>query len=235
LGDADFPTHLLKAKRGEKINRIQKLFSDYSRLGFSQSFDRPVAIAGLQQKLIETISVRGDYGVIEDTEHPGWLRRSLLWHRGRLVDSLARLEFSDDRVGFKVPSWSWMAFDGGIDYLHPDFGSYDWESLESPWSRNSFRTSDVALIAQAWKYDLEAAGQGEAELHFDVPKAPRPAESVCIVLGRAKGSLVSETRRHWVLIIAPTGREDIHERIGAGYLPGRSLSRRPHKEKVHVH
>lgn len=235
LGDADFPNHLLKAKRGEKINRIQKLFTDYSRLGFSHSYDRPVAISGLQQKLIETIKVRGDFGVIEDKEHPGWLRRSLLWHRGYLVPSLTRIVFADDRADFKVPSWSWMAFDGGIDYLRPDFGSYDWEHLESPWARDSEKRTDIALLAKAWEYDLESAGPTEIDIILDIPGAQRPAKRICVVLGRAKGSLVHNTRRHWVLIIAPTDQEGIYERIGAGYMPGRSLLRSISKEMVRIH
>jgi hypothetical protein len=196
-----------------------------------------VAIAGLQEKLIETINVRGDYGVIEDKEHPGWLRRSLLWHRGPLVPSLTRIVFSANRADFKVPSWSWMAFDGGIDYLRPDFGSYDWEPIESPWARNGDKKTDIALLAHAWEYDPQSAGPGELEITFDIdaPGAQRPGKRMCVVLGRAKGSLIQETRRHWVLIIGPTPQEGIYERIGAGFLPGRCLSRTASKEKVRIH
>jgi hypothetical protein len=145
--------------------------------------------------------------------------------------------FSNDRVGFKVPSWSWMAFDGGIDYLRPDFGSYDWEPIESPWNRDSDKKTDIALLAHAWEYDPQSAGPGELDITFDidVPSAQRPAKRMCVVLGRAKGSLIHDTRRHWVLAIAPTNQEGIYERIGAGYLPGRCLSRQPSKEKIRIH
>lgn len=199
-----------------------------------------MAIAGLQQKLIETIQVQGDYGIIEDRENSGWLRRSLLWCRGYLVRNLSRIVFPDHRAELRVPSWSWMAFDGGIDYLRPDFGNYDWDEVESPWARNSNSRADMALIANAWEYDLEAAGHGEDDITFDIPSAPKPAKRICVILGRAKGSLMHDTRRHWVLVIAPTTELDCngnmaYERVGAGYLPGRCLSRVPYMEKVHIH
>ena len=57
-----------------------------------------------------------------------------------------------------MPSWSWMVFDGGIDYLRPDFGTYDWNEVESPWARKNKEGSDIALVAHAWEYDLESAG-----------------------------------------------------------------------------
>lgn len=195
-----------------------------------------MAIAGLQQKLIETINVRGAYGVIEDKEHPGWLRRSLLWCRGILVPSLTRIVFAENYADFKVPSWSWMAYDGGIDYLRPDFDSYDWEPLQSPWSREQEEGEEISLLAQAWDYDPLSAGPGELDIIFDIeiPSVQRPVKPMCVVLGKAKGIWIQDTRRHWVLVIAPTGREGTFERIGAGYIPGRCLSRKALKEMARI-
>lgn len=240
LGDPDFPSHLYQTERGEKILRIQKLYKDYSRLGFTQPYDRPVAIDGLQQKLFQTILVEGGFGVIDDKEHPGWLCRSLLWARDPLVPTLTRIAFPHDCATSIVPSWSWMAFDGGIDYLHPDFGGFDWEPLQPPcWPIENNDPSNISMIATAWEYDLEAAGPGEGEVVFDIPGAPKPAKRICVVLGKAKGSLLPDSRKHWVLVIAPTARRRkgslVYERIGAGYMPGRCLSRFSHKDNVHIH
>lgn len=200
-----------------------------------------MAIAGLQQKLLETIDVYGGFGVIEDKKHPGWLRRSLLWVRDPLVPTLTRITFPPDCATSVVPSWSWMAFDGGIDYLHPGFGGFDWEPTEAPqWPIKNNDPSNIAVVATTWEYDLESAGHGEEELVFDIPGAKQPARRICVILGKAKGSLIQDTRQHWVLIIAPTTHRDrngnlAYERIGAGYMPGRCLSRIPHKEGVHIH
>lgn len=237
LGDSDFPGHLLKAKRGEKINRIQKLYMDYSRLGFSKPHDRPVAIGGLQQKLIQTIKVSGEFGIVEDPENPGWLRRSLLWRRGS--SGLKRIMFPNGGAALKVPSWSWMAFDGGIDYHRPDFGNYDWEDIASPWSPTNIHACMNALVAKAWNYDLEPAGHGESEIVFDDTQTRYSSSGICVILGKAKGVWVQELRRHWVLIIMPVTfpgckTSFAYERVGTGYIPGRCL-RTPHSDSVHIH
>jgi hypothetical protein len=132
-----------------------------------------------------------------------------------------------------------MAYDGGIDFLRPDFGNYDWDEIESPWSRDSPKSS-VALIAKVWEYDIESAGTGEAVLTFDNCNAAKPSIRLCAILGRAKGSLMYDTRRHWVLVIAPTTTlhcdgNSTYERIGAGFLPGRCLSRIPYEENAQIH
>lgn len=209
---------------------------DYSRLGFSKPHDRPVAIEGLQQRLIETISVHGEFGVIEDPQNPGWFRRSLLWCRGST--GLSRIEFPDKGAAFKVPSWSWMAFDGGIDYHSPDFGNYDWEPIASPWSSTSNSSCENALVAKAWNFDLEA-GLGESEVFYDDTRALYSSRGICVILGKASGKWVQETRRHWALIIKSVmfqgcTKFPTFERIGAGYIPGRCLGT-PHSDKVHIH
>lgn len=237
LGDSDFPGHLLKAKHGEKINRIQKLYMDYSRLGFSKSYDRPVAIWGLQQKLIQTIGVWGEFGVVEDPKNPGWLRRSLLWRRG--PSGLKRIIFPNTGATLKVPSWSWMAFDGRIEYHQPEFGNYDWEDITSPWSRTSIQDCKNALVAKAWNYDGESAGYGESEIIFDDTLTQYPSSGICVILAKAKGACVQELRKHWVLIIMPVTlpgcyTSSAYERIGTGYIPGRCLHTL-HDDSVHIH
>lgn len=132
-----------------------------------------------------------------------------------------------------------MAYDGGIDFLRPDFGNYDWDEIESPWSQDNPK-STLALIAKVWEYDVEAAGPGEADLIFDNSNATNPSKRLCVILGRAKGSLMYDTRRHWVLMIVPTTTLDCngnlaYERIGAGFLPGRCLSRIPYRYDAQIH
>ena len=131
-----------------------------------------------------------------------------------------------------------MAYDGGIDFLQPDFGNFDWDDIESPWSQDNPKSS-IALITKAWEYDIEAAGHGEADLTLENLNVPQPSQRLCVILGRAKGSLMYDTRKHWVLIIVPTVTPDrngnfAYERIGAGFLPGRCLSRIPYTENAYI-
>lgn len=65
------------------------------------------------------------------------LRRSLLWHRAPEVGGLEEIDFKAKKSA--PPSWSWMAYKGGIDYLELPFGQVEWEENEivSPWSSSA--------------------------------------------------------------------------------------------------
>ncbi|OAL53853.1 hypothetical protein IQ07DRAFT_596836 [Pyrenochaeta sp. DS3sAY3a] len=143
---------------------------------------------------------------------------------------LLRINFPKDRSYSHVPSWSWMAYSGVIEYLRPDFNNYLWEDIQSPWSQKANNTGADKLIATAWDYDTESAGYRESELTLDASRASPPKTGICIVLGKAKGSVTPECR-HWVLIIrrmkqSEHGADATYERIGAGYMPEKCLVQR---------
>ena len=243
LGDPDFPHILYNASQGEKILRYQELYREYSRLGLSEPYDRPTAIDGLQQRLLRTMRVSGGFGVFDEGVTRGLLRRSLLWRRGIDTPSLSRIHFPPQSVVSTVPSWSWMAYTGGIDYLQPDFGCYEWEDLQSPWSPKTptnvsstdYNLANIALEAIAREYDLGAAVQGEGELIFDTPNGSAKPDTLCVVLGKAKGSPSPETQRHYILMIAAQrGRAGsrVYERVGTGFLPGKCISSSGFKVKI---
>jgi hypothetical protein len=246
LGDPEFPHILSNASQGERILRYQELYRKYSRLELSQQYDRPTAIEGLQQRLIRTMHVKGGFGVFDEGVTRGLLRRSLLWRRGIDTPSLTRIHFPNASALSAVPSWSWMAYIGGIDYLQPGFGNYEWEDLQSPWSKKTphnisstdFSIANTALIATAREYDLGAAVLNEGQLIFDTPNRSSMPRTLCVVLGKAKGSPLPETQRHYLLIITAArheghAAEPVYERVGAGYLPGKCIS--PNGFSVRIH
>jgi hypothetical protein len=147
----------MSATLGERIIRLQSLFKTYSGLAFTNSFDRPVAVRGMQNRLLEALNTSGGYGILgqddDDADNPtglgqrGLLRRSLLWHRqpsnlgakntgknSQLQDDtegLQPIQFPANHEG--APTWSWMAYVGEVDFFRPTFGNVDWQELESPW------------------------------------------------------------------------------------------------------
>jgi hypothetical protein len=176
----------------------------------------------------------------------GLLRRSLLWRRGIDTPSLERIHFPSESLVSVVPSWSWMAYAGGIDYLQPDFGNFEWEDLQSPWSPNAPNnisstdphTANIALIATARVFDRGVALQGEGELIFDTPGGSSRPKNLCVVLGKAKGSPSLETQRHYVLLVEATRNRDrdgevLYERVGTGYLPGKCISQNGSSVRIH--
>lgn len=231
LGDPSFPRILVKAPQGERILRYQELYQQYSRLGLTKDFDRPTAIDGLQQKLLRTMVVKGGWGVLQDDAIPGTLRRSLLWHRGSGVDTLTRIKFPADRA--TPPSWSWMAYaggrdnSGGIDYFNPDFDSFDWQDVDSPWSHANTDKGSNLLTASSREYDATAYDGGVGiepfNVVFDAHAEKTQCPQRCVVLGIQRGDTSFQDKRHYVLVIKATSVPGTYERIGAGYVPGRCL------------
>ena len=205
-----------------------------------------MAIDGLQRRLLRTMKCKGGLGIIDEVEPKGLLRRSLLWRRGDDMGSrsLTRIQFPIDRAISAVPSWSWMAYEGGIDYLDLEFGRVDWEELASPWSpaaETDFGTDNrgpsMTLTAEAWRYEYDptkynphAEIQVEGRLFFDDPKNSDPPEHICIVLGIEKGTKAKEDKLHYLIVVEATVTLDrdgkkVYERVGVGYLPGRRVKR----------
>jgi hypothetical protein len=242
LGDPDFPRILEKAKQGKTIEGFQELYKTYSRLNLTKQYDRPTAIAGLQQRLLRTLNVRGGLGVFDGGDTRGLLRRSLLWRRGKDTPSLSRIDFLTDQA--PIPSWSWMAhaggkdgvgkeYPGGIDYFKPGYGCFDWNELQSPWDRPGNGNKDVAIFASAQAYDrARAKNVGEALLIYDAPAEVSSQNAMCVVLGVERGAMPDEEKQCYVLLTVPTEKRHvdgcvIHERIGAGHLRWKYITGEP--------
>ncbi|KAK3987698.1 hypothetical protein QBC44DRAFT_360636 [Cladorrhinum sp. PSN332] len=153
LGDPKFPDILMNAKQAERILRYQDLFKEYSRLSLTNSCDRPTAIDGLQSRIFRALGVKGGFGILDEgykgPSHLGHLRRSLLWCRAPSTAELTRINFKEAYGGIsRVPSWSWMAYTGGIDYIVPAFNRTDWVELRSPWSAPPAKDSDTTQFGR---------------------------------------------------------------------------------------
>lgn len=133
-----------------------------------------------------------------------------------------------------------MAYNGGIDYLQPEFGSVDWEPIQSPWSQTRTPMSNIVLVAKACKYNPKLMKNDECHVTFDLGDVTEREWYSCVILDRDKGTSDQDRCKNWVLIIASTARQDqydnlIYERIGAGYVSGRCVSHVPYTESVHIH
>ncbi|KAJ4348747.1 uncharacterized protein N0V89_010125 [Didymosphaeria variabile] len=236
LGDPNFPKLLDSAKQAERIIRFEELYQQYSRLGLSKQYDRPTALAGLEQRLHRTMRVKGRFGMFDDSKAPGLLRRSLLWHRGKDTKGLTRIKFLPTQT--PAPSWSWMAWTGtkiddykytpgGINYFQVPFKEFDWEDVQTPWMRRDL-DEENALSVDARAFDCTSARKEQYTFIGDSQKGSAPKWGMCVVLGIQIGSLMAIDKQHYVLLIARTGKMDSNglqrwERIGAGWLLGEFL------------
>jgi hypothetical protein len=61
------------------------------------------------------------------------------------------------------------------------------------------------LVATARDIDLEAAYEIDGDLRLDDPDTELSDATLCVVLGKAKGSTSPEEQKNCVLIITPSG------------------------------
>src|SRR5215469_7798924 len=98
LGDPNFPNIATNSTNGGRIRLYESLYKQYSRLQFSRDYDRPIAIAGLEQRLIRAFDTQGGYGVFER-----YFGRSLLWQRDSDVARMEKIDFPGEQQ-FRMPT-----------------------------------------------------------------------------------------------------------------------------------
>lgn len=208
----------------DQIRLFQHLFTRYSQLGLTVPTDKPVAIAGLEQRLAETMQTPGRHGVTEK-----YLHRGLLWQRAG-AGRLRRIRYGRGRG---VPSWSWMAYDGQIEYMDIEFGSAEWN--------RELWLQDNALKTKVYRFKGGESGWQNCGIHVaqDTIKDPNIGwvkydeeartdirNLRCVIVGREKDQPPSNTsrvgQRYCVLIvISATLLEGIctFKRVGVGFIP----------------
>ncbi|KAH7630903.1 heterokaryon incompatibility protein-domain-containing protein [Sordaria sp. MPI-SDFR-AT-0083] len=227
LGDPNFPSKLSDgtSDRGEKIRFYEGLYKQYSRLTLSRDSDRPIAIAGLEKRLIHDLKSSGGFGVFDDER--SLLPRSLLWQRGDEFPTLKKIE---SQVLPRVPTWSWMAYKGGVDYLDPPFGEVAWNisEIRGNWFGKGNRTE---LSAKTRLFRMTTTTTQDFDITWDIPKDIKPdvVRLKCIVVGvKMQRGVSAETKTHYVLIVRlreysaglATEETEIYERVGVGKMLG---------------
>lgn len=236
LGDPAFPKVAIESSLGWQIHLYQDLYMRYSRMRFTHPQDRPIAIASLEKRLIHGFGAQGGFGVFHG-DNPGQLRRGLLWQRASDVD---RLKVIDFRITHSLasgsrtpPTWSWMAYEGGIEYPYLPFGQIEWEADEilpvGVWDDNKGSAADFGLSVVARDFNNAATPTGRIIL--DIPNKTNPPVPAlkCVILGRLISGRQREqpmdTRIHFILLVttgtSPAARDEpVYHRVGVGSVPG---------------
>lgn len=232
-----------------KIELYQGLYERFSNLQITFPGDRPAAIKGLETRLTRTFNTMGGLGIFDI-----YLHRCLLWKRSG--KSLERITVFH---GQTVPSWSWMAYMGGIDYLEVPYGTVNWEEdLASPYRAggvngpedgDNYKGGIPRIEAVAWDFTDPAAiltvGDQEGSRRVildkqDSYKVRDAADGIlkCVIVGRSKRVSRDGDRAYFVLIIgimiAEDGLTEAWERFGVGILKGTDISLEGPKTKVFI-
>ncbi|KAF4419077.1 serine threonine kinase [Fusarium acutatum] len=236
LGDPNFPKLAMKSTRGAKIRFYESLYRQYSNLSFTKIHDRPIAIAGLEQRLVSAFKTEGGYGVFNGA----FFGRSLLWTRDtERSDGLKLIDFPRDQK-FRVPTWSWTAYEGPITYFDIPFDHVRWTydtaegRIQSPWTTMesdstsfSLHTGElngrIDLTAQGREMlDLELA-EAQGKVIYDEGKSSPGVRKLCVIVGSEKSKdegCTIQDLEYYTLLIAPSANpsDGFYRRIGVGRL-----------------
>lgn len=144
-----------------------------------------------------------------------------------------------------VPTWSWMGYDGGIDFVDLPLGGVHWSTnaIKSPWATeasDTWHTGDgkefVELKAWARPFELksaELAAPEEIELMSDSHDTVEleNQDLMYVVVGREKKSSFDiEAMAHFILIVTRSKESwrsmagnTVCVRVGVGRVKGKYL------------
>ncbi|KAH8590353.1 heterokaryon incompatibility protein-domain-containing protein [Bisporella sp. PMI_857] len=177
--DSNFPQQLKKSGYDSMADFFQFLFKRYTECGITVKSDRKVAISGLIQRIESTFKTEARYGIFSY-----FLSKLLLWKRADGKEKTAPIVYQDG----EVPSWSWMAYDGEIDFISssrlmvPDYSDLRF----APEQNLSGSLSEAELMVRGfWKRMLMVQVRRLKNCHME------QGEPKCTIIadGRSVGTL----------------------------------------------
>jgi hypothetical protein len=217
--DPKFPNRLLSEGPRVIIDFIQFLIEDYSKRKLSYETDRCVAMSGLQTRIAPAIGCESRYGTYQK-----YLHRNLLWHASDV--KLKKIEYNS-----YVPSWSWMAYEGSIRFLHEEelpFGRVQWikdlrfdEHCEHALIADGGSFRDCRMESDGSRFaviDLSETKRGW--ICYDVEDGKNLLEEHCVVVGSTENS-----EDYYILVARPTTMDGEYERVGIGQVSKNCLVR----------
>lgn len=108
--DPSFPHRLSQSTFHKAVIFIQLLLTNYSVSGLTVVSDREVAIHGLIERMRHSLATDVHFGILRC-----FMPRLLLWRRTN-DDESEGIDYGSKTV----PSWSWIAYPGGIEFMTHD-------------------------------------------------------------------------------------------------------------------
>ena len=191
---------------------IDFLMESYSRCRLSVKTDRVVALSGLEDRIARALNCQRRYGIFAS-----YLHRNLLWLRS---------DKKMERIGYgtqNVPSWSWMAYDGGIWFMDIQFGTVNWiNDLRFDNEREHALITDVGefrdcvMKQEGEDYAiLDFGGTNRGWIRYDVERGEDLRKERCVVVGRKYDHGV---KKYYMLLVRQKGVDDEYERVGIGWI-----------------
>lgn len=227
--DPTFPNRLLRGSESDVVRFLQSLLERYSTCKLSIATDRPVALSGLLGRIGSTLRCEQSYGVIGE-----YLPRTLIWHW--TSPRKEKIKFGENN---NIPSWSWMGYEGGIQFYQiPYRGWHTFQKLQ-------LTRDGKGLVTNVWEFqdcslqkDLQAdstgshyqildmSGESRGWVMYDDQDYSNLPLKWAVVLG-----MEPETMDAYLLIVRRTvGGE--YERLGIGKIQGGYVLRKDWDAKI---
>jgi hypothetical protein len=232
--DPHFPDLLYSSGISLTLRFLQSFLEDYSKRGLSVPTDRAIALSGLAARIARALHCKEEYGIFGL-----FLHRTLLWQRLDLHNKMKRIDY---KAG-QVPSWSWMAYAGGIEFTKFDFGDFDLfdnlkfvEGDESALITDVWGFQDCSLAQEAeskvMSYQiLDQSKEKRGRIVYDVEGGTDISLERCVVVARThrRDGQYDQTldgTRYYILVVKQRlGTENEYERVGIGEVQEGYVSR----------
>lgn len=212
--DPNFPTRLLRSGYQRTTEFIHFLYEDYSKRGLTEKTDRCVAISGLETRIAGGLQCKSRYGIFEKYFH-----RNLLWQASD--SKMAEIDYKPGHV----PSWSWMAYNGGIQFMDDiPFGEVAWaRNLRFDKEREHALVADVGKFQDELKLDeehavLDSSNEKRGSIRYDVRGEDEETRDLCEARCVVVGMKAEEgAKTYYILVVKPTKEmEGDYRRVGVG-------------------
>jgi hypothetical protein len=185
----------------------------------------------LEARIARARGCQSRYGIFEQ-----YLHRNILWQRS---------EGKMERIGYDdhVPSWSWMAYDGGIQFMDIPFGKLDWDDdfRFNNWiDKLRFNKHKCALVTNVCVFRncgleqrdtsyaiLDSNKAERGQIQFDIEASEDLHAERCVVVGRETDmdNNLPTNMKFYILVVRQTSVNDEYRRIGAGWIQSDYVAR----------
>jgi hypothetical protein len=161
----------------------------------------------LEDRITGALKCQSGYGIFQK-----YLHRNLLWQASD--DKLKEIAYDHH-----VPSWSWMANSGGIQFMHIPFGEVDWidhlrfdEECEFALIADvaEFRNCTMKLDGDHYEV-LDLSRRKRGWIRYDAEDGKELGKERCVVVGRKRN--ITE---YYILVVRPTRVDGLYRRVGVG-------------------
>ncbi|KAJ4168292.1 hypothetical protein NW754_013626 [Fusarium falciforme] len=224
--DPDFPSRLSESGYSRTVDFVQFLFKKYSRSGLTVKSDRDTAIYSLVERMRHALRTEARYGVVRC-----FLSILLLWKRSD-DEKTAPIDYGDRTV----PSWSWMAYPGGIDFI-----SDLRQTLKVPHSADlDFSNDGYTLTVKVRRFnDCQIGQDGNRFAIFagTASASPRKVGSLwfdvadttefkhCVVVGMGDDNEKTDPQKTYFVLVVRQKQGEGYERLGVGKVEAQYVSR----------